>query len=224
MLMRDIEIKQGVASGTIQITPFRSERLQGASYDLSVGAEAFVSGSEDKVVLGPASAIGIHMEPWDFALVVTMESVKLPLDVACVIGMRSSLARKGLMLLSGLQIDPGFEGHLRFGLYNSSPRKMSLFYDDELCTIEFHRLSGPVEHPPPRIPELIAGKIPKEDRAYLSSLETTSLSELSRNVQSMSRSVETLTSQVRWINIIVIPAVIAILLTVVGALINSLLR
>ena len=34
------------------------------------------------------------------------------------IGMRSALARMGLILLHGMQIDPGFEGHLRFGLYN----------------------------------------------------------------------------------------------------------
>jgi len=217
MLMRDTEIKAAVDAGEIVIRPYEPNHLQGASYDLCVGGEAFVSNSDDKIMLSPKTAVGLHIEPWDFALVITKESVKLPLDISCVIGMRSSLARKGLMLLAGLQIDPGFEGHLRFGLYNASPRKISLFYSDDLCMIEFHRLSGPVERAQPPIQDLVEGRIPESDRDYLSSLETTSLSELSKNVQIMSKSVEKLTNQIRWITIIVVPALVAIL---VGVIVN----
>jgi dCTP deaminase len=218
--MRDTEITAEIQAGRIVITPFRPEQLQGASYDLAVGNEAMVSNSPDKVLLGAEKSASLHMNAGDFALVLTKESIKLPLNVSCTIGMRSSLARRGLILLAGMQIDPGFEGHLRFGLFNASPRKASLDYDDDLCTIEFHKLSGDVAHPAPRNQDLIQGKIPETDRTYLRDLETTSLSELSRSVQSMSRSVATLATDMRWLKIVLVGGIVSILAGVVGTILK----
>lgn len=190
-----------------------------------------VSNSDDKVLLSPDRPGSLHLDAGDFALVLTRESIKLPLDVTCVIGTRSSLARRGLILLAGLQVDPGFEGHLRFGLFNASPRKITLDYDDGLCMLEFHKLSGPVEHAAPRNQELIEGKIPEADRAYLRQLETTSLSELGRNVQSLTKSVESLTTQVqaivkqsRWLTVFIVAGIISIFTAVVTAIIVNLLK
>jgi deoxycytidine triphosphate deaminase len=227
MLMRDSEILQAVKDGLICISPFREEKIQGASYDLSVGAEALVSNSDDKVLLGADRTGSLHLNAGDFALVITRESVKLPMDVACDIGPRSSLARRGLILLAGMQVDPGFEGHLRFGLFNASPRRITLDWDDELCMLEFHKLSGPVSHSPARNPDLIAGTIPEQDRIYLRQLETTSLSELARNLQSLSKSVETLTIETRtmakgWK--VVMAGIVAIFTAVVAAIIINLLK
>ena len=132
MLMRDTEIKEAVESGKIEIKPFRQTRLEGASYDLAVGKQALVSNSDTKISLSESANNPIILNAGDFALVLTNEYVKLPLNIAASIGMRSSLARKGLILLAGMQIDPGFEGHLRFGLYNASPRKIILDYNDPL--------------------------------------------------------------------------------------------
>jgi len=222
MLMRDVEIKQAIDRKEIVIAPLNPDRLQGASYDLAVGGEALVSNSDEKIILGPGSSTSLHLEAGDFALVLTRESVKVATDIAGVIGMRSSLARRGLMLLAGMQIDPGFQGHLRFGLYNASPRKITLDYDDGICMIEFHRLAGPVERPQEPIPELLAGKIPESDRAYLRTLETTSLSELSRNMQSMSENVSALTRQMRWLTWFLVPTISGIFVALAAAIIISL--
>ena len=221
MLMRDTEIKQALDSKELEITPFRDERLQGASYDLSVGGEAFVSNSDRKILLSGNSNKPICLKPGDFALVITDEYVKMPLNVAAAIGMRSTLARQGLMLLAGMQIDPGFEGHLRFGLYNASPRKIYLDYNDPLCTIELHRLSGNVERPQETNQDLKNGKIPESDRAFLRALETTSLSEIGENMRSLIQSVDTLT---KVAYLFLIPAIIAILVAVTVAVINGLLK
>ncbi len=223
MLMRDSEIKEAVKKGQIVIRPFDPQRLQGASYDVGLGGEALVSNSDQKIVMGPNSATSLHLDAGDFALVLTKESLKLAHDIAGVIGMRSYLARRGLILLAGMQVDPGFEGHLRFGLYNAAPRRVTLDYDDGLCMLEFHRLSGPVEHPQSPIPELIDGKIPESDRAFLRTLETTSLSELGRNVQAMSQSVNTLSKQMRWLMVFLVPSIAAILVGVIVAIISGLL-
>jgi hypothetical protein len=171
------------------------------------------------------------LDAGDFALVLTRESIKLPLDIACVIGMRSSLARRGLILLAGLQIDPGFEGHLRFGLYNASPRRITLDYDDELCTIEFRKLAGPVARAAPRIPDLIEGKIPEADRTYLRALETTSLTDLSRNMQTLTRNVDalahetkSLARQSKWIIGGIVSIFVAVVAAIITGIINSLCK
>jgi deoxycytidine triphosphate deaminase len=53
--------------------------------------------------------------------VTTHENLHLPHDIAGHIGVKSYYTRKGIVILSGLQIDPGFEGVLVIGMYNASP-------------------------------------------------------------------------------------------------------
>ena len=100
-----------------------------------------------------------------------------------------------VILLHGMQIDPGFEGYLRFGLYNASPRKITLDYGDDICMIEFHKLSGKATRPAPRNEDLIEGKIPENDRQFLRTMETTSLSSVSQDLRTMSKSVDTLSKE-----------------------------
>lgn len=220
MLMRDTEIKEAVESGKIEIKPFRQARLKGASYDLAVGKQALVSNSDTRIFLSESTNNPIILNAGDFALVLTNEHVKLPLNIAASIGMRSSLARKGLILLAGMQVDPGFEGHLRFGLYNASPRKIVLDYDDPLCMLEFHRLSGDVDKPQERIPELDEGKIPESDREFLRNLETTSLSKVDQNLRQLTQTVEGLAKQSKWIG----GAIIAVLVGVVTSIFIGLMQ
>ncbi|MCK4275398.1 MAG: dCTP deaminase [Phycisphaerae bacterium] len=220
MLMNDSQIKVAIESAEIGIDPFSPENLQGASYDLAIGGEALVTSKDEKILLGPKSSAMLHLNPGDFALVLTKEYITMPLDVAGVIGMRSALARKGLILLAGMQIDPGFEGHLRFGLYNASPRRITLDYDDGLCMVEFHKLSSPVDRPQTPIPELRQGKIPESDRDFLRSLETSSLSDLATNMKTLSQSVALLTNRVNLIVVLFVPVIIGILCVIVAHIVK----
>ena len=214
MLMHDTEILKAIESKEMAIDPFDKDNLKGASYDLTIGGEALVSNRDEKVILAPTGG-SLKLEAGDFALVLTQEKVKLPLNVAGSIGMRSTLARQGLILLHGMQIDPGWDAYLRFGLYNASPRKITLDYGDDLCMIEFHRMAGTAETPPPRNEDLIKGRIPESDKQFLRQLETTSLSTLAQEMRTMSQNVSVLAKQ----NKIIIPALIAI---VVGVLVEIL--
>jgi deoxycytidine triphosphate deaminase len=221
MLMNDSEILKATESNHLIITPFEPRKLKGASYDLSLGREALVSNRDEKVLLGPDRTHSLNLEAGDFALVLTKESLKFPMDMCAEIGMRSSLARMGLILLHGMQVDPGWEGYLRFGLYNASPRKITLDYDDEICMIEFHKLAHPATKPAPRIEDLIQGKIPEADRQFLRTLETTSLSELAKDLRTMSQSVSRLAS---FQDKFVIPGIIAIFIGVVIAILATLFK
>ncbi len=219
MLMTDTEILNKIQSEDIVIKPFEQVNLQGASYDLSVGKESLVSNNDNKIFLSENQSL--HLDAGDFALIMSYEYFKMPLDIACSIGMNSTLARKGLILLAGMQIDPGFEGHLRFGLYNASPRKLTLDYQDSLCTIEFHKLATSVTKTIARDNDLIAGKIPKGDREYLRSLEITSLSKIDKSMRTLIQSVNSLTNVVYKF---LLPITIAIFTGVAIAVITALLK
>ncbi len=191
MLMTDGEIKQATQSGRLVIGDYDGAQLQPCAYDARAGKEALVSGNDQLIDLPKAKSV--TLKAGDFALIMTHESFKLPNDIAGHIGMKSSWARRGLVLLAGIQIDPGFEGHLRLGFYNSSLRRLTIDYLDEICTIEFHQLSKDVEKPIGPIPDLKEGRIPDTDKAFLRELETLSLSDLSRDMRSLSQSVKTAT-------------------------------
>jgi deoxycytidine triphosphate deaminase len=219
MLMTDTEILNVIKTQNVVIKPFDQTRLQGASYDLSVGKEALVSKNDNKVILSESQSL--HLNAGDFALIMSGEYVKMPLDIACSIGMKSTLARKGLILLAGMQIDPGFEGYLRFGLYNASPRKLTLDYQDPMCTIEFHKLAMPVKKIISPNNDLINGKIPESDREYLRSLETTSLSDIDNNMRTLIQSVNSLTNVVYKF---LVPIMVAVFAGVVIAVLKGITK
>lgn len=222
MLMTDREIRAALKSGELEIRDYAEAHIEPTSYDMRLGKEALVSRQDQKILLSPS--VSLTLSAGDFALIITYESVKMPNDIAAQIGMKSGLARRGLVLLAGLQIDPGFEGVLVLGLYNASPRRITLDYQEPICTVEFHRLSGPVEKPHPGHPDLKQGHIPREDRAFLRTFETESLSELCRSVRTLSQSVSTLTT-VTYKIILPILAVIfaAALTTIVSAIVSAIL-
>lgn len=145
MLLNDDEIKKAMDTDGLIIDNFSEERLQPASYDMRLGKEAFTSSGREKVdVEGRGTLI---IEAGDFAMVTTLEQITMPLKLAAHIGLRSEFARKGVVLLSGPQIDPGFEGLLVVGLCNLSPNDIVMTFKQPFCTIEFIKLLEPVKKP-----------------------------------------------------------------------------
>ncbi len=220
MLMTDGEIRAAIESKTFGIEPYDLNRQQPCSYDARAGKEALVS--RDYTLIDLSKSNSVTLQAGDFALIMTHESFRLPLDMAANIGMKSGLARRGLMLLAGIQIDPGFDAHLRLGLYNASGRPITIDYLDPICTIEFHHLAKPAEKGIGSFPDLKEGRIPEADKAYLRDLESTSLSDIAKDMRSLSQSSATLTTVTYKV---ILPALIAIfvgvLLTVLAVLFKS---
>ncbi len=126
----------------ILIEPFSEESLQPAGYDLRVGDEAYVNGKlvnvkeDGKVVIPPRA----------YALILTLERVKLPDDVMGDMKLRSSLAREGL-LGSFAWVDPGWDGKLTLGIYNASDEPVELTYGERFVQMAFVKLEGPAKNP-----------------------------------------------------------------------------
>lgn len=187
MLMTDKEIKDAMQAGDIEIENFDETSLKAASYDGRVGNRALLGGAESDIDVARARSVTIR--PGEFILLTTREKFKLSDNFAANLGLRSYYGRKGLVLLAGLQIDPGFEGHLVIGGYNAAPRKLVLDYEAPFVTVEFHRLSAAVEQPYVSGEEQIKGEIPRVDKDYLRTLETQSLSDLANDVRKLTVSV-----------------------------------
>jgi dUTP pyrophosphatase len=80
----------------------------------------------------------LTVNPGDYYLVKTIESVKTPLDVLSDFRPRSTLFRSGLMLITTVG-SPGYEGELIFGLYNAGPFSVTLQMGARICTAVFHK-------------------------------------------------------------------------------------
>jgi dCTP deaminase len=136
--MTDRAIEEAIETGELVIREFAPSGLQGASYDMRIGHEVLVSNTE--AVVDPQISGPVRIQPGEFVLLTTLERVKLSANLAGNIGGKTYFTRKGLILLLGLQIDPGFEGSLALAAYNSSPKSIVLEYGEKICSVQFFRL------------------------------------------------------------------------------------
>jgi dCTP deaminase len=224
--MTDTEIREAIAAGEIDIDPLDEDSLQPASYDLRLGDRALLTKSLDvekirgEVEDRATPEIDVEQEgslsipAGGFGLVVTKERVQLSSQHAGHLGLRSYFARKGLLLLAGLQVDPGFNGHLVLGLANLSPRSVHLSHEEPIATLELHALRRPASagYSGTYAGQQMKPGIPRADADYLRTIETLSVSDLTRALLRLSDSVSTLSRDVQKIYL---PIGIAILIAVI---------
>ncbi|MGO8866129.1 MAG: dCTP deaminase domain-containing protein [Alphaproteobacteria bacterium] len=211
MMMSDEQIRAACAAGELVIEPFSEESLQGSSYDARIGSRALLGGSDAEIDVADKGAITV--KPGEFVLMVTREKFRLNPDIAGHLGVRSYFSRKGFVILAGLQIDPGFEGHLVIGGYNAAPRRLTLDYEAPFLTVEFHRLSHPATKRLKGGAEQRSGHIPRIDKDYLRTLETQSLSDVSEELRKLAVNVGEME---KWFKYFYAPVLLIILAAVVG--------
>ncbi len=144
-MLTDKEIREAMDRGDLGIDPFLADCLESASYDCRVGKEAFVSGTDEKIDVTNKGLVII--DPGEFAVIATFERIHCGPQVAAQLGLCSQYARQGLILLSGPQVDPGFNGVLVVRVTNLSPRRVTLAYEAPFLTIQFFMLNHPVSKP-----------------------------------------------------------------------------
>lgn len=206
MLLNAQQIRQAVEDGELRIEPFDERQLEAATYDLRVGAQGATTSTKKLHDLVAAGYLTI--EPGDFAVVTIHEEIGLGPQHAGRFGLRSKYARKGLIATTGPQIDPGYRGRLILGLTNLTPKAVTIPYNDDLVSVEFHRLEAPTERPydGPFQGKLELGadeiEIITESSGMAFSEVLTTLGSLSANVASLSTDVHELSSSLktqRWL-------------------------
>jgi dCTP deaminase len=101
---------------------YRKSRISQAAYQLSLGNQVFRTDSENKKreILDDKDS-QIIINPGQFALLLTEETIRMPNDYLAFISIKFQQKIKGLVNVSGFHIDPGFEGKIIFSVYNAGP-------------------------------------------------------------------------------------------------------
>ncbi len=125
---------------------FVEKQADGASYDLSLGEEVYISGEEYPKRLSKSNPF-VSIPRGQFALLMTNEYVTVPKDHLGLISIKFGKKAQGLINVSGFHVDPGFEGKILFSVFNAGPSDVVLEYKEPTFMIFFYKLRDKVEKP-----------------------------------------------------------------------------
>ncbi len=129
------------------IDSFQDNRIKNGAYELSLGAEVFLTDSKTKKVeiLNEETNRGVDINPGQFALLLTKEKVNIPKNKIAFISIKAGEKLKGLINVSGFHVDPGFHDHLLFSVYNAGPSTIVLNINEPYFPIWFAELKTELE-------------------------------------------------------------------------------
>jgi dCTP deaminase len=194
VILTNDQILAAQKSGDIVIEPFNEDKIQGASYDLRVGPQGATTSTKRIIDLEKMGFM--TLEPGDFGVVTSLETLRLGPQYTARFGLRSKYARKGIIATTGPQIDPGYYGRLIVGLTNLTPKAVSLPYRSDFLSVEFHRLEQPSTKPydGPYQGKLSLGE---EEIEAITETESMALSEMLTALRSLTQNVGTLASRMK---------------------------
>jgi dCTP deaminase len=160
MVLSDRTIKDEIARGRIIIEPLTPSCIQPASVDLHLDKKLLVFKPQrhpayidirrspdhlnEVVELDEDNAF--FLNPGEFVLASTLESITLPDDIVGRLEGKSSLGRIGLLIHSTAgYVDPGWQGHLTIELSNVAKLPITLYYKMKIGQISFLGLTSPVD-------------------------------------------------------------------------------
>lgn len=141
-----IEAKQRAFS-IISPALFNTDNIQHGAYELTLGSEVFTTTVCEKFAINDGSQISIP--PGQYALLITNEIVKIPSDTIGFISIKARSKLRGLVNVSGFHVDPGYNGKLKFGVYNAGPTNIVLSQGQRIFLIWFSSLDEPTRDPYP---------------------------------------------------------------------------
>lgn len=175
------QVKELVKSGKLVIEPFDEDLVQPATYDLRLGAKILASPlSSEKlgvVIDLNEKEPSYRIHSGQMVGVISLERLRIPLDISGRFGIRSMYARFGINAFGGLQLDPGFRGRLTLNLLNVGPEPVTLTLHEPFFSVEFQRLEEPAEVAYSG-PFQDQDDFPAEQYNYILSARTTSLAEI----------------------------------------------
>ena len=120
-----------------------------ASCRLRVGAEVYVSPTgephdpHNKTKTRLKDEDCFTIPPGQFGFILTEERVCVPEKTIAFISIRSKYTFRGLVNVSGFHVDPGYNGHLMFSVFNAGPTAVHLRRGEECFLIWFADLETP---------------------------------------------------------------------------------
>ena len=113
---------------------FNAAMLRPAGYDLRLGPLYYAQAKLGR--LSEANPL-LVLRPYELVVASTFERLNMPRYLIGRWNLRVTLVYRGLLLVTGMQVDPGFQGNLFYTLFNFSTREVQLKYKEEIAMIDF---------------------------------------------------------------------------------------
>jgi dCTP deaminase len=165
MILSDRDIRRALETGRIRIDPVPEleTALGSISIDFRLGPTFMVFEHSRHSYIDPRRPHSIGdamrtiecsadepfiMQPGDFALASTMETLELPDDLLARLEGRSSIARLGITVHSTAALfEPGWIGTATMELSNLGRMAVALYPGMRICAFSFEEVSSPVDVP-----------------------------------------------------------------------------
>ena len=165
MILSDVHIREALESGRIRIDPMPDleTSLGSISVDFRLGTTFMVFEHSRHSFIDPRQPQSIGdamrtievapdepfiMQPGDFALASTVESLELPDNLLGRLEGRSSIARLGITVHSTAAVfEPGWIGTATMELSNLGRMPVALYPGMRICAFSFEEVSSPVSVP-----------------------------------------------------------------------------
>ncbi|ALM10072.1 MAG TPA: dCTP deaminase [Candidatus Peribacter riflensis] len=166
MILSDKDIRQAIASGRVKITSARGDlgrHIHASSMDLHLGSVFKIYEHSKFAVLDPKKPESFHgnmrtievkegdpfiVQPGEFILGVTEETITVPDDLVVRVEGRSSLGRLGIIIHSTAGfVDPGFSGTITLEISNLNRLPVALYPGMRVCQLAFEVMTSPAEQP-----------------------------------------------------------------------------
>ncbi len=165
MILSDRDIRRALLDGRIKIEPAPDldSQLGSVSVDFRLGRtfmvfehsrHSFIDPRQPQSIGEAMRTIEVEgdepfiMQPGDFALASTIESLTLPDDLLGRLEGRSSIARLGITVHSTAAVfEPGWVGTATMELSNLGRMAVALYPGMRICSFSFETVSSPVEVP-----------------------------------------------------------------------------
>lgn len=188
--LTDTDIRSEVSSGRlISKDSFVQSSLDASSYDISVGALGMLGGDGREIDLTKES---LELGPGAYGGIISHEKLLLPPKIHARIGSKRAMSYDGVILLTGSVVDPGYEGHLLFGLYNASQRRVIIRAKRKICNIVFERLANSPDKEGSSDPDLEKGEFPALFVDKMTNMEVLPWMQISERV----KQIESITSDI----------------------------
>jgi len=102
------------------------KRVKSGAYELSMGYEYYTTNSKTSVKSILKEGEQFVIEPGQFALLLTKEIITIPRTYLGFISIKAGIKFQGLINVSGFHVDPGYEGRLKFSVYNAGSKPITL--------------------------------------------------------------------------------------------------
>lgn len=165
MVLSDTDIQAALDSGkiVIQPAPDLSVQLGSCSIDLRLGNKFRIFNYSKVPFIDPMNSgtteqmmteIEVRerepfiLQPGDFVLATTLETITIPTDLLARLEGRSSLGRLGIVVHSTASVfDPGWHGVAVLELGNLGRMPVALYPGMRVCALTFEQLTSPTRKP-----------------------------------------------------------------------------